>query len=118
MSRYLGTSKYPEPDPEPGYLASGMHGVAIPGSITLGKKTNAITIVGHDLSASVDVRTEADHGTVDNNILGPHGLNNRNVKGDMAINFLQQQNLRVMSTYFPHDNYTMHTSQFHNHPNL
>jgi hypothetical protein len=30
MSRYPGTSKYPEPDPEPGYLASGPKRVAIP----------------------------------------------------------------------------------------
>jgi hypothetical protein len=31
MSRYPGTSKYPEPDPEPGYFASGTHRVAKPG---------------------------------------------------------------------------------------
>jgi hypothetical protein len=30
ISRYTGTSKYPEPDPEPRYLASGTHRVAIP----------------------------------------------------------------------------------------
>jgi hypothetical protein len=36
MSRYPGTSKYPEPDPEPGYLASGTHRVAKPAGELLG----------------------------------------------------------------------------------
>ena len=60
---------------------------------------NSIRIIGHDLNASVGIRTVDDEGTT-NDVLGPFGFNNRNEKGLMAIDFLQHNNFRVMTTFF------------------
>ena len=60
---------------------------------------NSIRIIGHDLNASVGNRTVDDEGTT-NDVLGPFGFNNRNEKGLMAIDFLQHNNFRVMTTFF------------------
>jgi hypothetical protein len=76
---------------------------------------NTITIVGHDLNACISTRNTVNDESV-HNILGPFGLNNRNEKGEMALAFLQQMNLKVMTSFFEHKNYTTHISQFHNPP--
>eukprot|EP00956_Cyclotella_meneghiniana_P030304 scaffold75760_cov60-Cyclotella_meneghiniana.AAC.14 len=70
---------------------------------------NSVNIVGHDLNASVGTRNPEDSEEV-NNVVGPVGFNNRNEKGGQAISFLLQMDLRVMTTYFNHENYTTHTS--------
>jgi hypothetical protein len=57
---------------------------------------NTITIAGHDLNACVGTRNTVNDESV-HNILGPFGLNNRNEKGEMALAFLQQMNLKVMT---------------------
>jgi hypothetical protein len=71
---------------------------------------NAIKIVGHDLNANIGTHMTKDKGA-HNNIIGPFGINNRNKKGEAAIEFLHLANLRAMSTFFGHPSYVTHTQK-------
>eukprot|EP00956_Cyclotella_meneghiniana_P040928 scaffold209475_cov73-Cyclotella_meneghiniana.AAC.1 len=71
---------------------------------------NAIKIIGHDINASLGIRHDDDPEELHHQILGPHGLNNRNEKGIKALNFLQQFDLKVMTSFFKHNTYTTHLS--------
>jgi hypothetical protein len=72
---------------------------------------NSIKIIGHDLNASVGIKTPRDNGTLDE-VLGTFSLNNRNEKGLSALSFLQQMSLKVMTTFFSNKSYVTHTSNF------
>ena len=68
-------------------------------------------IIGHDLNASVGCRQPSDvDSTV--GVLGPYGLNNRNKKGISALSFLENNNLRVMTSFFEHKEYGTHLVEF------
>lgn len=40
-----------------------------------------------------------------NDVLGPNGINSRNEKGSNAICFFQSLGLKVMNTFYQHNNY-------------
>ena len=51
------------------------------------KKTkNSETILGQDVNANIGVRGEDDEDV--SNVIGPHGINNRNKKGVWALQWL------------------------------
>ena len=44
------------------------------------------------------------------NVIGPHGIDNRNQKGAWALQWLSMMQLRAINTFFKHKDYTTHTS--------
>lgn len=61
--------------------------------------SNYTKIIGHDLNASLGIQTTEDEGFLDSTI-GLFGIDNRNEKGELALQFLQQENLRAMTQAF------------------
>ena len=75
----------------------------------MSKKTkNAETILGQDVNANIGVRGEDDEDV--SNVIGPHGINNRNKKGVWALQWLNMMQLKAANTFFEHHDYTTHTS--------
>ena len=56
-------------------------------------------LIGHTINANVGTRDCEEIKCV----LGPHGVDNLDTNGELARKFMLSQNLRVLNTYFQHD---------------
>ena len=52
-------------------------------------------IGGHDVNANLGIRKKLYRG-----VIGPFGIDNRNMKGRILLSFLSQNRLRVINSYF------------------
>ena len=61
-------------------------------------------IIGHDINANVGTRDP--QATYDyNNVLGPHGIDNRNPKGTSLLMTLSIIDVRITNIFFTHDSH-------------
>jgi exonuclease III len=61
-------------------------------------------IMGGDFNASVGTRRECNEAEYQ--AIGPYGMNQRNLCGDMVINMAITTNLKVTTSYFKHNHYS------------
>ena len=73
--------------------------------------SDSIKIIGADVNANVGIREGEDDGGA----LGPFGIDRVNAKGELLVNWLNQEQLCVTNTFFQHSNYvTQHHSTLKN----
>ena len=61
---------------------------------------NSELLLGADVNCNVGVRS-----TIFSDVVGPNGIGNRNQKGKDLLYLLKSNRLRILLTYFTHDNY-------------
>ena len=66
--------------------------------------SDSIKIIGADINANVGVRKGEDDGGA----LGLFGINRVNAKGELLVNWPDQEQLCVTNTFFKHNNYVTH----------
>ena len=69
---------------------------------------SAHAILEQDINANIGIRGDDDDDF--SNIIGPHGIDNKNLKGVWALQWLSMMNLRASNSFFKHNDYTSHTS--------
>lgn len=62
-------------------------------------------LIGADVNCNAGTRTPRF-----SDVLGPHGINNRNYKGRALLYLYKTNNLKILLTYFKHNNYTTYRS--------
>ena len=72
--------------------------------------SDSIKIIGADVNANVGIREGEDDGGA----LGPFGIDRVNAKGELLVNWLNQEQLCVTNTFFQHSNYVTHHSTLKN----
>ena len=69
--------------------------------------SNAEIIFGQDINANVGIRSENDKWE---EVIGPNGFDNRNQKGEWALQWLASNNMKVANSFFTHSSYLTHRS--------
>ena len=70
-----------------------------------GKPRNSELLLGVDVNCNLGIRTPMFR-----DVIGPHGINNRNNKGKDLLYLLKSFNLKILLTFFQHANYVTYRS--------
>ena len=70
-----------------------------------GKPRNSELLLGADVNCNLGIRTPMFR-----DVIGPHGINNRNNKGKDILYLLKSFNLKILLTFFQHANYVTYRS--------
>ena len=62
---------------------------------------NSEIISGHDVNANIGIRTE-----MYKSVIGPHGTNNRNMKGCKILNVFKSHQLKILNSFYSNKAYT------------
>ena len=66
-------------------------------------------MLGQDINANIGMRGEEEGFE---QVIGPHGFDNINEKGNWALQWLSLFDLKATNTFFQHQDYATHTSYF------
>ena len=69
-------------------------------SFLTNRPRNSELLLGADVNCNVGIRS-----TMFWDVVGPHGLSNRNLKGKDLLYFLKSNQFKILLSYYTHDNY-------------